>query len=251
MSQSEYIHVETTQNVKLHYEVSAIGDRLFAYIIDYLIMHGFALIVFLLYNYTVRFDSSEGNMIIGIVLVLLVPGFYHLIFELFNSGQSIGKKLLKIKVIRLDGTEPTLGNYLIRWLTRIIEMQGIFGLGLIVILINGKGQRIGDLAAGTTVAKVKKRLSIEDTVVSKTDSNYVPEYPQVQQLSAKDIEIIKEALHHHAKYENFNLINTCGMKVKTLFGLDPYSTKLPNHDFLQRVVDDFNYYQNTEHLPTF
>ena len=193
MSHFEHIQVQTTQNVKLQYEVSAIGDRLLAYIIDYMIMLGIAALVALVYYEAFGFET-QTTRIIGIVAILMPLAFYHLLLEVFNDGQSIGKKLMKIRVIRLDGTEPTLGNYVIRWLTRIIEMQGIFGLSLIVILVNGKGQRIGDLAGRTTVAKVKKRVSLSDTILSFSTENHIPQYPMAKTLSGRDIEVIKEAI---------------------------------------------------------
>lgn len=245
MSAFDHIEVQTTQNVKLLYEVSAVGDRLLAYLIDYIIMAGMCFFIWIAYDNIIGF-GTEMKTVTGILTIISPLLFYHPLLEIFNNGQSIGKKIMKIKVIRLDGTEPTLGNYIIRWLTRILEMQGVFGLSLIVILINGKGQRLGDIAAGTTVAKVKKRVSLQDTILAFEQKGYEPQYPQVKNLSSKDIEVIKEAIHYHEKYNNFQVINACGMKVKTLFGMDPNSTAVPNEQFLRTVVNDFTYYKSEE-----
>lgn len=245
MDPLDQIQIQTTQNVKLLHEVASIGDRLFAYLTDFLIMIGLTLLIYFPYEKIIGF-YSETTLISGIIICLFPLCFYHLLFEVFNNGQSIGKKLLKIKVIRTDGTEPTLGNYVIRWLTRIFEMNGIFGLSLIVILINGKGQRLGDLAAGTTVAKLKKRVALEDTLIPFSTENYSPIYPQAEHLSSKDIEVIKEALHYHARYGNHEIINACGIKVKTLFGIDPYKDFSPNEAFLRTVVNDFGYYRSID-----
>lgn len=241
----DHIQIQTTQNVKLQYEVGAIGDRLLAYIIDFIIMLGMALGIALVYEYTVGFDT-ESTTIYGVLLIMVPFSFYHPLLEIFNNGQSVGKKLMKIKVIRLDGTEPTVGNYIIRWLTRIIEMFGIFGLGLIVILINGKGQRLGDLAGGTTVAKVKKRVGLEDTLLAFVNENYTPTYPMAQTLSGRDIEIIKEVIFFFDQYNNFNVLNACGMKVKSLFGMDPNKDLTPNDIFLRNVVNDYTYFKSLD-----
>jgi uncharacterized RDD family membrane protein YckC len=210
-------------------------------------MIGLTLLLYFPYERIIGF-GNETTLISGIIICLFPLCFYHLLFESFNNGQSIGKKLLKIKVIRMDGTEPTLGNYVIRWITRIFEMNGIFGLSLIVILINGKGQRLGDLAAGTTVAKIKKRVSLEDTLIPFRAENYVPVYPQAEHLSSKDIEIIKEALNYQARFGNHEIINACGIKVKRVFGIDPYKDFTPNETFLKTVVNDFGYYRSIDPL---
>jgi uncharacterized RDD family membrane protein YckC len=245
MSHFDHIQIQTTQNVSLRYEVSAIGDRLLAFIIDSVIVYGMAGIIALIYNYTMGFNG-ETSMIIGILLCVLPLAFYHVIMEIFNNGQSIGKKIMKIRVIRMDGSEPTIGNYVIRWLSRILEMTGIFGLALIVILINGKGQRLGDLAGGTTVAKVKKRVSLQDTILAFGSENYNPVYVMAKTLSGRDIETIKEALYFYRQYQNFNILNACGMKVKSLFGIDPNKDFTPNDVFLENVVNDYTYFKSLD-----
>lgn len=245
MNNFEHIQVETTQNVKLRYEVSAIGDRIFAFWIDFLIMAGLAFALYLIYDNIVGSDSESKN-IIGMLVTAIPFGFYHILLEVFNNGQSIGKRIMKIRVIRMDGTEPTLGNYVIRWLTRIFEIFGIYGLALIVILANGKGQRLGDIAAGTTVAKVKRRVRLKDTILAFATENYVPVYPMAKTLSARDIEVIKEALFFHHEYNNFNIVNACGIKVKTLFGMDPYKNFTPNDVFLRDVVNDYTYFKSLD-----
>ena len=71
------------------------------------------------------------------------------------SGQTLGKKLLGIRVARLDGGTPTTGNIVLRTILRPIDgLPFAYLLGLIVILATGqRRQRIGDLAGGTTVTK--------------------------------------------------------------------------------------------------
>lgn len=242
---SDHIQIQTTQNVKLQYEVAAIGDRLLAFLADFVIMAGMAGIIAWVYAEAVGFDT-QATLIYGILLIMVPFSFYHVLLEVFNNGQSIGKRLMKIKVIRLDGTEPTLGNYVIRWLTRIIEIFGVFGMALLVILINGKGQRLGDLGGGTTVAKVKKRVSLDDTLLAFSTDNYVPTYPMAQTLTGRDIEIIKEAIFFFDRYNNHKIINACGMKVKTLFGMDPNRDFTPNDHFLRQVVNDYTYFKSLD-----
>lgn len=246
MNQFDHIDIQTTQNVRLHYEVSAIGDRIFAYLIDTSIVYGTALLINYLYFFI--FDNiSETLTIIGYALTLIPLLFYHVVLEIFNDGQSIGKKIMKIRVIRMDGTQPSIGNYAIRWLSRIIEITGVgYGIAIIVILINGKGQRLGDIAGGTTVAKVKNRTTLADTILAFSHENYQPIYIKSKLLSARDIEVIKEAIHFFLKYRNKHILDTCAFKVKTLFGIDIQTDTTNNYTFLNDVVNDYTYFKSQD-----
>lgn len=246
---SDHIQIQTTQNVRLQYEIASIGDRIFAFLIDSVIVWGVSAAVLTVYLMTVGFMSAGGNItdVLFLIGFLLMPCFYHVLLEIFNNGQSVGKLILKIRVIRLDGTEPTLGNYIIRWLTRLLEIMGIgYGIALIVILINGKGQRLGDIAGGSTVAKVKKRVSLNDTILAFTHAEYEPQYPAAKDFSARDIEVIKEALNYFLQYKNHNILNATGMKVKSLIGIDVATDFRPNYEFLTAIVNDYTYYKSRE-----
>lgn len=250
MSGYDHIQIQTTQNVKLQYEIASISDRIFAFLIDLFIVAGLSLVIILIYSTVFDLDSSSSLIdILAILFTLLPPMFYHVLLEIFNNGQSFGKKIMKIKVIRLDGTEPSLGNFIIRWLTRIIEISGIgYGLALVFILINGKGQRLGDMAAGTAVAKVKQRVTLNDTILSFVAEGYEPKYPQAASLSARDIETIKEAIYYYRTFSHYNALNACGMKIKSLMGLDPYQDLTEHREFLVSIINDYTYYKSKEEL---
>lgn len=246
MSHFDHIDIQTTQNVRLHYEVASIGDRVLAYLIDLLIVTGVAHIIRFFY-FTIVGGSNQTLIVIGYFLYLVPMLFYHFAMEILNDGQSVGKRIMKIRVIRMDGTQPSIGNYAIRWVTRIIEISGVgYGIAIIVVLINGKGQRLGDMAAGTTVAKVKKRITLDDTILAFSHENYQPFYPKSQLLSTRDIEIIKEAMHFYTKYRNRMVMDVCAHKVKTLFSIDIKTDTTPNFEFLNHVVSDYSYYKNQE-----
>ena len=102
---------------------------------------------------------------------------------------------MKIKVIKLDGSSPGLGAYLMRWILRLIDMN-LFGGGIAVlcIAITTRDQRLGDLAAGTTVVKVKGQ---ETTPVFAVEDDYQPTYPEVIQLTDADIDTIQRVIKAH------------------------------------------------------
>ncbi|MCX7743160.1 MAG: RDD family protein [Flavobacteriales bacterium] len=239
----ENIYIHTTQNVRIDQELATLGDRTLAYLIDTLIMIVWLLIM-------IEFRDSFGSMynldaeIVWLFVLLLPMALYHLLFEIFANGQSVGKMVMKIRVIRTDGAQPTLGNYLIRWLMRIVEFMLFRGLALLAFLILGKGQRLGDLFAGTTVVRLRRRVTLQDTVIADTDKSYKPTYPQAQYLSHRDIEVIKETLAFYQKTKNYLVLAEAFVKVQEVLDIDDKT--IPQIEFLETVVKDFNYFRAKE-----
>lgn len=234
----EYVRIDTTQNVAIDYEVANLGERIVASIIDYFILGAYVIATFMLiysYQNVVPFQES-------LIYVLLLPAFfYDLLCEISMGGQSFGKKIMKIKVVRLDGAQPTFGNYLIRWLLRIIE-SGLVCSGavpLIVILINGKGQRLGDIAAGTAVIKMKPRVTLNDATVVEIKEEYVPHYPEAANLTDRDVQLIKEILRTSVRDKNHEMLTALSEKVEGILGIK--ATTGPE-TFLRNVLQDFTYY---------
>ncbi len=230
------IRIQTSQNVDIEYELASIGDRILATLLDYLFFTAYFLLIVLIASLTkgIIFDS------IAVISLLSLPIlFYDLACEVFFQGKSFGKMILKIKVVKLDGTQANFGAYLLRWLLRIIDMR-LFGgaIALIAILINGKGQRIGDMAAGTTVIKMKQKVQLTDTIFHKIMPEYNLVFPEVSRLSDNDVAIIKEVMQVCIQSNNYEAINKLVLKTKTTMGI---TTNLPPAQFLFTVVRDYNY----------
>ena len=153
------------------------------------------------------------------------------------NGQSFGKKIVGTKVVKLDGTQPGVSSYMIRSLLRIID-RGL--IALIAVAVTEKSQRLGDLAAGTTVIKLGSKVTLRDTILYKQVANYKIVFDQVAMLSDKDIAIVKEILDHsiaNDKRENLTLL---AQKVKTKMAI---STTLDNETFLKTILLDYSHYQ--------
>lgn len=73
------------------------------------------------------------------------------------------------------------------------------------MLINGKGQRLGDLAANTTVIKLKQDIKLEEIIIPQTAQNYEVKFPQVSLLSENDIQIIKDVINHRKILMQFRI----------------------------------------------
>jgi uncharacterized RDD family membrane protein YckC len=229
--------IETAQNVSIYQNVAGIGDRILAYIIDILIMFSYLLLsVFLLGAFGVEDDDVWVFM-----LVLGLPTFlYHLFFETFWDGKTPGKSAMKLRVVKLDGSKPGFGSYFVRWLMRIVDISlTTGGVAIVSILISDKGQRLGDMAAGTTLISEKKRVNLSQSLLVNIPDNYVPTYPQVTVFNDQDVQTIKTLFTDAKRNSNHNVIVKLAERLKEKMGVDPVET---NIEFVDRVITDYNYY---------
>ena len=228
------IRVRTTQNVFIHYPLASIGDRIVAYLIDRIIL--------ILYSAAVIAALINLSVEVWWVYMVLV-GFpfvlYSLFFEIFMDGQTPGKRVIKIKVVRLDGTQATVGDYLLRWIFSVIDFLFSGAVAVVIIAINGKGQRLGDLVAGTTVVKlVEQREITANDIFITPEETYQPAFAQVTQLSARDIEVIQRALEAARRQGNMEPVELVSDRIRTLLGIQ---TDLTPAEFLYAVIKDFNH----------
>lgn len=236
------IQIETTQNVTVEYEIAGVGRRLAASMIDGIIETGYLIAAIM----SLTFFRSLTNGISGIYLIfiLFIPViFYDLLCETLMNGQSFGKKSMKIKVVRLDGGQPTFLNYFLRWLLRIVDFYISYGaVAFITILVNGKGQRLGDLAANTTVIWLKTDTSLQDTILTEVQDNYQVKFQEASALSDRDAGIIKEVIEawNETEYEDTHekvLLRT----KEVIAGKLGIVTQMPALPFLQTILKDYNY----------
>lgn len=239
------IEIQTAQNVNIEYPVASIGDRVIAAIIDQLIMVGYLLVIIFLYIWIL--NLTEGSAIyfpVAYFIILFLPlFFYHLLCETFLNGQSFGKKIMKMRVVKIDGSQAGIGSYFLRWILAPIDIYFTYGaVGLITLLINGKGQRVGDLAAGTTVVKLKAEVKLDDTILRATPVNYEVKFPQVSVLSDKDIAIVKEVLDMNYKNPDIFIYEQILQKTKSAVEKKTgISSNMRAITFLDTVLKDYNY----------
>lgn len=230
------IRIQTTQNVDIEYEVASIGDRILATLLDYLFFTAYALLILVIAGLTSwNFFNSLGMITLLILPILL----YDLVCEVLFQGKSFGKMIMKIKVVKLDGTQATFGSYLLRWLLRIIDTRLFSGaVALIAVLVNGKGQRVGDMAAGTTVIKLKQKIQLSDTILNTVQPDYTLVFPQVSRLSDNDIAIIKDVVQVCIRTNNYQALEKLARKTKETMGV---TVNMPDVQFLSTVMQDYSY----------
>lgn len=230
------IEIQTTQNVTLNFRVAGLGPRILARILD-----GFFIFLWII---TCIFITSEiryyDSYYIVWFIMLLPILFYDLLFEYFNNGQSIGKRILKIQVVNIDGTTPSFGSYLIRWLFRLVDFTLTTSvLAVLMVALTEKSQRLGDYLAGTTVISLKdekENIVLPDITINE---NYEVTYPDIlERLNDKDINTIQSILNDYRYYNDSYTQKRLADKIKSVTG---YSTNLSDRDFLKKISDDYNY----------
>ncbi len=241
------IEVQTTQNVTIDYEVANIGKRILAYLIDWVIIFvWFFGWLWILGNMArlglgAALDGELTAIFIWVILFYPIL-FYDFLFERFNNGQSPGKMALRIRVVNVDGTAPTTGSFLVRWLFRLVDFTITYGfVGVIMVAVSKKSQRLGDLLAGTAVIDLKPNARNRELSITDLDfhEDYKVSYPDVlDKLSDRDIQTIVSIIEDRRMRESDYFNQRLAERIKSITG---YSYDGPDRIFLKKVVSDYNY----------
>ena len=258
------IQIATAFNIDLEFEIAEFHKRLLAYIIDFILLIIYlSSMKYMLYDeLLLNWDENAGLDILIISLPMLL---YSLLTELWFNGQTIGKKIMSIRVISLEGGEPTFGQFLLRWITKFFEwpflfgyiafsstnliaytfITGLFGIAVVIIIsVSAKSQRLGDMVAGTVVVNTKSALTIADTVFMQIDkTDYKVMFPEVMRLSDRDINTIKGVLTQAGKRNNFDMCNRVSMKIKEVLNIQ---SDMHVDQFLEKLLEDYNYLATKE-----
>jgi uncharacterized membrane protein SpoIIM required for sporulation len=161
-SYEQTVDVETPELVVLTYSIAGIGSRAMAAITDLLIVAATLAVLGIVFFAVVAtggfsgFDlgGSWGVAILILVQFALLWGYY-VLFEGLMDGQTPGKRVHRIRVVREGGYSVTFGASAVRNLIRVIDMQPLFLylVGMISVVATKRGRRLGDIVAGTIVVR--------------------------------------------------------------------------------------------------
>ncbi len=232
------LQINTTQNVKIMFTAAGAGERLVAFIIDGAVKVGYYLILSEIFGIFQHMDEWSQ---IGINTILSLPVvFYSLVLESFFQGQTLGKRLVKIRVVKIDGYQATLSDYAVRWFFRVVDVY-IFAAGFFVILFNKKNQRIGDMAAGTAVIMLRDKVNISHTILENLKADYKPTYPNVIRLSDNDARIIKDTFVSARMAKDYETLIKLRKKIIEVVGIK--DVKQSNDtQFIDVILKDYNFY---------
>ncbi|MDR2765613.1 MAG: RDD family protein [Tannerella sp.] len=238
----------TGQYIQIDQTPASAGERLLARAVDMILMFLYEAALFVIFIYGYRYNPSipaylyrsETVMFVALLLFLIPVLFYSLLWELFNRGQSPGKKLLGLRVVMKDGSAPTLGASLLRWLFLLIDIHLFQCLGLLSILLTKNNQRVGDLAAGTLVIKEKNYHQINVTLdeFAHLDAHYRPAFPQAENLSLEQVNLISQALFRYDA-ERPQRLRELGIKVRQYLKINP---PVDDESLLHTLTRDYQYY---------
>lgn len=227
--------IVTGQYVRIQQATASVGDRIFAQMIDWAVM-----LAYMAFSFWILI-KIDADFLLFSIFQMLPLFFYTLCMEVFNRGQSLGKMAMKMRVVKMDGSTPTLGDYLMRWLLYIIDGPGLGFVGILAIVLTKNNQRLGDLAAGTVVIKIQnyRKIQVNLDEFDYLTQNYTPRYPQAADLSLEQIEIITRTVSTPRKDFTARIIQL-SQKVQQKLNI---SRQEPTDvDFLHRILRDYQYY---------
>ncbi len=264
------IKVPTNFNIDVEFEIPEFYRRLVSLLIDVVIEYFYLRIAGEIYKSIAAnsgWDTDTQYNLQAVGLLLLLPVLlYHILMEVTMNGQSIGKKVMGIRVVNEIGGRPSISQFLIRWLLRVSDLWiailliiiisdpdlgrdmettfvvlaalGFLITDIVLVVSSKKGQRIGDILAKTILIRINTKSNIEDTVFIDVADSYVPSFPQIMQLSDKDINAIKSILETARKKDDFSMAEAACYKIKAHLKIE---SDMSPFDFLDVLLKDYNY----------
>lgn len=262
------IKVPTSFNIDVEFEIPEFYRRLLSLVIDIIIEIIYLRIAFAIIEAIQRSVDPYGDDrdIYAVQLLLLLPFFvYHVALEITMNGQSVGKKIMGIRVVHENGGRASISQFLIRWLLRvsdlwivvlifilasnpdfrnagntivILAIMAFLVTDIVLVVSSKKGQRIGDFLAHTILIRTNTKANIEETVFQEVADTYVPSYPQIMQLSDRDINSIKSILETAKKKHDFNMAFMAAEKIKAHLNIQSSNSPF---EFLELLLKDYNY----------
>ncbi|MEO6149486.1 MAG: RDD family protein [Mucilaginibacter sp.] len=233
------VTIQTTQNIGIDYEVAGLGERVLALLIDY----GVFIVAFILGIFLIALVGGMGGAGAQVLMLLFFAMyvFYDLACEMLFNGQSLGKRIMKIRVISLDGARPTFSQYLLRWLFRLVDFAMTANVGALICAACTKNvQRIGDVVAGTTLIKTQPRTQMDHLIFKPSEDDYVPVYKEAIQLSDKDLALINDVINNYYQTGNTVLVYNMADRLKKLLNVTQ-PEKMNDMLFLQTIVKDYSH----------
>lgn len=197
------IEISTTQNVTIEYQLANIGKRILAFVLDLIVVWGAILGFFIVYS---AIDPGNQYIFYFQYLVMFpIFFFYTLCLEILMDGQTIGKRVLKIKVVKLNGKAASFSDYLTRWSLRMVDIYFSVGsIACFLISSSNLSQRFGDLLSGTVVINLNldTQITLSSLMNLQKLENYEPRFSAIKNFDEEDIIIIKNTLELVNKYPN-------------------------------------------------
>jgi len=239
------ITIDTAQNVAINFKAASLGERILAFAIDMLLKFSYAIamyfLLFKVFNFgrvLNSFDGWEANSILFFIYSPVV--FYTLFFESWSNGQTPGKRMMKIRVVKIEGYQARFSDHLSRWISRLFDIYISMGLpAMLCIIFSDKSQRLGDIVTDTTVICLRSNVNLNHRFLSDLSTEYIVTFPTVVRLSDYDMNIIKKAYKTALMQKDHQMINQLILKIEEVTSVkNQYSDQ---NKFIQTIINDFNH----------
>ncbi|NPA43634.1 MAG: RDD family protein [Chlorobi bacterium] len=237
------LRIRMPQNVPVEFVRAGLGARTLAYMIDLCIVGTY---FYLVLNWAPNsVFSGDFWSVMAVLAVLLSPGItFGLWNEFLFDGQTPGKRLLKLKVVRIDGDKPGFTDYFLRWAFRLVDIWLLTPVvGIAAVILSRHDQRLGDMVAGTTVVKRAPHPGMPE-IPAETGEAYRPLYPSVVLLTDRDMAIIRREFRRAVKTRNRHLLRALRQKVEEVTGIQDPAQK--DEAFIRRLIRDYEHL--TQHM---
>ncbi len=235
----EKFSIQTAQNVNIQQNLAGIGLRFVASFIDLIFLSLFYYLLFFLLEKSGISDKFSSWAFFS---VLMLPYFlYYPVLQYLNNGQTLGKQLVKIRVVKIDNSHPRLGDFLLRWIFRLLESGLLVGLSLLLMILNDKRQRLGDIVAKTTVISEDKKVSLRHSIFEDLDPDYIPVYTQARLLKEKDAALIKSIALEAKRNNDISILRQLARKIENVLQIKR-SVEMSYLKFIDTVLKDYNYF---------
>ena len=267
------LQIKTAQNVNINFTLASVFQRLLAFLIDNIVKFAyiyFGLQFFSFSSFEAGLEGDSWSIRALDVLFFLPVTFYSLYSEILMDGQTLGKKVMHIKVMNVEGFKPSITDYVIRWFLRVVDFNFfillfvymaslglsekyvllvllfLFGkmVGFLLISFTNKNQRFGDIIANTIVVYLKDDVKFSQTILENITDTYVPTYANVIKLSDNDARIIKETFKTASKFNDYKTL--IKLRSKIIEVTDIKSIHKSDKEFIDTVLKDYNFY--TQHM---
>ena len=232
------ISISTAHHVDIDYTPAGMFDRILATLIDGAFQFGLLLLGFMFIDLLTPVDSPTWFFVILMVII----ASYHLFCEIVFNGRSLGKYAMRIQVVKLNGKKLTFWDCMLRWVFRLVDISISSGaVALVSIIASKRMQRLGDMAAGTTVIKLEKEVTLKQISEFEAPEEYQVVFQQAALLSDKDIKIIKDVLREVLKNNNYALLAPLSKKIKEVTGIE---TSMIPLEFVETILKDHSHLAN-------
>lgn len=235
------IEIDTSQKVTIQYELASLGNRAIAYFVDILIMLGSVIVLLILFRAAMESDYDLGRYFFYLV-ILPVFFFYTLVSEIVLDGQTLGKRAIGLKIIKLNGDEPSNSDYIIRWMFRMVDIYlSFWSIAALLISSSSNSQRLGGMLSGTAVIRKNstRQFHLKDILKIQTLDNYEPVYPEITRLSEKDMLFVKQVLERSRRYRNKahqRAVRELSQHLQSTLQIQAQSNDL---QFLRTLINDY------------